>query len=238
MFCKNCGKEITDDAKFCKYCGKKVKSNDKKSGNIQNVSQNNESSDNTLKYAVIGIVIIIIAIIVSAAALGVFNIDTYSNDGNSVEDTNGGDEVSKVSLSSFPVSEAPNLAQQISNSGSYDGISFKGVTLTKSQVLYILTKSVSMIASGNENGTINVGNPSYAAHPAAPNIGQTISKSQYVDMSNRFSSWIERNGQVPNYVGINSGGVRDVSPIKMLDIDANVLLEYKKTGSLPETAQV
>ena len=27
MYCKHCGKEITDDFKFCQYCGKSLESN-------------------------------------------------------------------------------------------------------------------------------------------------------------------------------------------------------------------
>ena len=27
MFCKYCGKEITDSSKFCQYCGKSLESN-------------------------------------------------------------------------------------------------------------------------------------------------------------------------------------------------------------------
>lgn len=107
-----------------------------------------------------------------------------------------------------------------------------------SQCLYILTKSVVEIANGNTGGTISVGNPAYAPSPSGADVTQTISSAQYIDICNRFSSWIESNGQVPNYVGINTGGVPDISPLNMLRIASDILIDYKNNGQLPSTAVV
>lgn len=49
---------------------------------------------------------------------------------------------------------------------------------------------------------------------------------------------IDRNGQVPNYVGIYAGGVPDISPSKMLDIEIAILLQYGSTGTLPSSVSV
>ena len=78
----------------------------------------------------------------------------------------------------------------------------------------------------------------YAPHPSGRDYSNSIAQANYVDMSDRFASWIDRNGQVPNYVGIYAGGVPDISPSKMLDIEIAILLQYGSTGTLPSSVSV
>ena len=42
MFCKNCGKEIADGARFCASCGASVESEPKTNGPINNVASDHE----------------------------------------------------------------------------------------------------------------------------------------------------------------------------------------------------
>lgn len=227
MYCNKCGKEIPDTAKFCKYCGNRISKN-----NAYNKS--NDSSNNRNKIIIVAAIIIVLAIIGIAAGYLISNSENNSDDDN----MGVSDGVSQVSLSAFPVSEAPNLAQEIANGGQANSVNFKGVTLNKAQICYILTKSIVMIDNGNINGVIDVGSPNYAQHPSGSDASQRISKTQYVDMSVRFSNWIENYGTVPNYIGINSPGVSDVSPSNMINICVEVLINYKNTGSLPSSAMV
>ena len=85
--------------------------------------------------------------------------------------------------------------------------------------MYILTKSVALIGQGDSGAVISVGNPSYAPNSSGSDHSQVIAQTNYVDMSNRFSAWIDRDNRVPNYVGIYTAGVPDISPSKMLDIE-------------------
>ena len=244
MFCPKCGKEIPDDAKFCKFCGNEIKKN---KGPIKGrvVKKDSGKKDEKTSPVLIGAVVVaaIVLVVLVVLAMGVLNNDGSSN-GNGLgigQASNGQvaeDTVQSVSLSAFPVSEAPNLAQALSEQGYPSSINFKSVNLDTSQCLYILTKSVVEIANGNTGGTISVGNPYYAPSPSGADITQTISSAQYIDICNRFSSWIESNGQVPNYVGINTGGVPDISPLNMLRIASDILIDYKNTGQLPATAVV
>lgn len=234
MKCNQCGFENKDNAKFCSKCGSKLGSGQANAANADS------GKDNTkIIIAVTAIIVVAIALF-TCYSLGVFGGgETYDSSSSSNAQGQSQDTgVSKVSLSAFPVSEAPYLAQEISKTGSADNVNFKGVTLSKSQVLYVLTKSISMIGSGNAQGTINVGSYSYCANPRGADVSQTITSSQYIDMCNRFSSWMERNGVVPNYVGINTGGVPDVSPTKMINMCDNILIQYKNTGSLPATVNI
>lgn len=228
MFCPNCGQELSDSAKFCKYCGVQIKNNnsDKFTSNAYSNNQNN---------IIIALIIIALIILVAIAYFAFSNnVFEKSSELSSV----ASDDDQQVSLESFPISQAPSLANTISNSGYNFPVQFKSLTLTKSQCLYILTKSISQIAAGNDKGTISVSSPYYASNPSGYDFSQTITDIQYIDMSNRFSSWIERNGVVPNYVGINTGGVPDISPNKMLEIATNVLIQYGNTGSLPITVNI
>lgn len=243
MFCPKCGKEIPDDAKFCKFCGNEIKKN---KGSIKGrvVKKDSGKKDEKTSPVLIGAVVVaaIVLVVLVVLAMGVLNNDSSSGNGLGIGQASNEqvaeDTVQSVSLSAFPVSEAPNLAQALSEQGYPSSINFKSVTLDTSQCLYILTKSVVEIANGNTGGTISVGNPAYAPSPSGADVTQTISSAQYIDICNRFSSWIESNGQVPNYVGINTGGVPDISPLNMLRIASDILIDYKNNGQLPSTAVV
>ena len=130
------------------------------------------------------------------------------------------------------------MAQAIKNSGGNFPIKFKSLSLSKAQCLYILTKSISVIADGNPDATISVKDPSYAPHPSGRDYSQSIPRSNYVDMCNRFSSWIESDGAVPNYIGITTPGAADISPSRMLDICVSILIDYGNTKTLPSSVNI
>ena len=69
-------------------------------------------------------------------------------------------------------------------------------------------------------------------------VGLSIKRANYVDMCNRFSSWTESNNAIPNYVGIYTGGVPDISPARMLDICVNILLNYGNSHNLPASVNI
>ena len=235
MFCPKCGKDLPDNVKFCKYCGSEIK-NKRTLSHAPASTGDDEKSKNIV---IIGLVALIVVLIIVFAAIGtgMFNGDSSSEDSSSQSGI-GDSEVQSLSLSSFPVSEAPGLAQAIKNSGGAFPVTYKSLSLSKAQCLYILTKSVSLIGHGDTGATISVGSPSYAPHPSGRDYSNSIPQANYVDMSDRFSSWIDRNNQVPNYVGIHTGGVPDISPSKMLDIEIAILLQYGSTGSLPSSVSV
>lgn len=69
MFCRNCGKEIEDDAKFCAYCGKEIKS---RSGADTDSRRQEKESEKVKKsrpkkilYILPGILIIVVAVAVA-----------------------------------------------------------------------------------------------------------------------------------------------------------------------------
>ena len=238
MFCPKCGKENNDGSKFCKYCGQEMKqrTGSKNSTNKASVSDNKERNEKI----VIGVLIAaiaVLAVVFVAFGMGMFNGD--SGDSGSASSQGSSAPASQpVSLSSFPVSQAPALAQAIKNSGGNFPVQFQSLSLSKAQCLYILTKSISLIASGNPTATFAVGDPDYAPHPSGRDASQNIARENYVDMCNRFSSWIESNGFVPNYIGVYGPGVADVSPSRMLDICVSILIDYGNTNNLPASVNI
>lgn len=241
MFCPKCGKDIKEGSKFCKHCGSEIKRNSS-SNNSPVVS--NTSDDDKNKKIIIGVliaVIVILTVVFVAFGLNLFNGESQTPD-SAVQSgdamSNSASSSKPVSLNSFPVSEAPALAQAIKDSNGNFPVQFQSLSLSKAQCLYILSKSIVEINNGNVDGSISVGDPAYASHPSGKDSSQSIARANYVDMSSRFSSWIESNGAVPNYVGIYTGGVPDVSPSKMLDICVHILINYGSSHNLPESINI
>ena len=238
MFCPKCGKEIKDGSKFCKHCGSKIKPKTPEAAQTHVSTQT--SNDDRNKKIIIGV--LIAAIVILAVVFVGFGTGLFNKQSQPAAQTNQAQQPAQtpkaVSLNSFPVSEAPALAQAVKNSGGNFPVTFQSLSLSKSQCMYILSKSISQIASGHPDATISVGDPSYAPHPSGRDSSQTIARENYVDMSNRFSTWIESNGAIPNYVGIFTGGVPDISPSKMLDICVSILIDYGNTHNLPASVKV
>ena len=237
MFCPSCGKELKDGSKFCKYCGCKITPK----SNVNNVPTNNlnTTADTKDRNEKILIGVLIAAIVVLAIVFVGFGTGLFNGDNGSADSSQSSSDSSKpVSLSSFPASEAPALAQAIKSSGGNFPVHFRSLSLSKAQCLYILTKSISLIAAGTPDATFSVGDPSYAPHPSGRDSPQNIPRSNYVDMCNRFSSWIESDGAIPNYIGVYTPGAADISPSRMLDICVSILIDYGNTKSLPASVNV
>ena len=240
MFCPKCGKEIKDGSKFCKHCGSEIKKKGKTTSEPNNINNAQSGGDEKTKKIIIGVLvaaIVILAIVFVAFGTGLFNGNSQNANSNAQPQSNISSS-KPVSLNSFPVSEAPALAQAVKNSNGNFPVSFKSLSLSKSQCLYILSKSIGQIDSGHPDATISVGDYSYAANPSGDDRSQVIQRANYVDMCNRFSSWTESNNAIPNYVGIFTGGVPDISPARMLDICVNILLNYGKTHNLPASVSI
>ena len=242
MFCPKCGKEIKDGSKFCKHCGSEIKKN-KNGTSVPNKVDNAQSGgDEKTKKIIIGVLvaaIVILAIVFVAFGTGLFNGNSHNTNTNSNAQPQANVSSSKpVSLSSFPVSEAPALAQAVKNANGNFPVNFKSLSLSKAQCLYILSKSIGQIDSGHPDATISVKDYSYASNPSGSDSSQSIKRANYVDMCNRFSSWTESNNAIPNYVGIYSGGVPDISPARMLDICVNILLNYGNSHNLPASVNI
>lgn len=238
MFCPKCGEEIKDGSKFCKHCGSEIKKNNNANSTTTTVTKqpNNDDRNKKIIIGVLVAAIVILAVVFVGFGTGLFNGDSANK--NAQPQQSNVQNSKSVSMNSFPVSEAPALAQAIKNSGGNFPVSFQSLSLSKAQCLYVLSKSITSIANGHPDATISIGQYSYAPHPSGNDNSQTIARENYVDMCNRFSSWMESNNAAPNYVGVFTGGVPDISPTKMLDICVSILIDYGNTHNLPASVKL
>jgi hypothetical protein len=238
MFCPKCGEEIKDGSKFCKHCGSEIKKNNNANSTTTTVTKqpNNDDRNKKIIIGVLVAAIVILAVVFVGFGTGLFNGD--SGNANAQPQQSNVQNSKSVSMNSFPVSEAPALAQAIKNSGGNFPVSFQSLSLSKAQCLYVLSKSITSIANGHPDATISIGQYSYAPHPSGNDNSQTIARENYVDMCKRFSSWMESNNAAPNYVGVFTGGVPDISPTKMLDICVSILIDYGNTHNLPASVKL
>lgn len=145
MFCPNCGKEVTNDAKFCQYCGFSIDKNQENDNVSKNVKRNSIHRKKLLIGSVIIIAIIIlgnIGILVNRSGESDVNSTEvqYSDSGNegteSEEAENdaqsiaSNDNVQNVGLESEEQESVSEITSQNSPSDDmysiwFDGIEFK-----------------------------------------------------------------------------------------------------------------
>ena len=142
--------------------------------------------------------------------------------------------------SSFKIKmkDVPNLAKEVADRNyDFSSIDYKGNSYSESQCIYIFSKYVLKINSGDDSA-ITVKSISKAPNPNADDLSQEISKSDYISMAGRIVSFIDNNNAVPNYVGISSIGPKDLSPDKLLYLYTQIVLNYGVTGDLPESVEI
>ena len=161
---------------------------------------------------------------------GLINMNNKTNDSN--KNQNEG--------SSFKIKmkDVPNLAKEVADRNyDFSSIDYKGNSYSESQCIYIFSKYVLKINSGDDSA-ITVRPISKAPNPNAEDLSQEINKSDYISMAGRIVSFIDNNNAVPNYVGISSIGPKDLSPDKLLYLYTQIVLNYGVTGDLPESVEI
>ena len=221
MFCPKCGAENKEDAEFCKKCGINL----------------NNNSEIIKKNAGSPVKFLIVICIVLVAGLGISA--GYIFQGHGATSNSSQTQNSMISQSTgFPLSETPNLAAEITKKdGNGESVQYRGVTLDKSQCLYILAKAIVMLNSG-KTGNIPIKTFGDAADPCGNLNSASITKDEYVDMADRTYTWMDANGRAPNHTGIKSAGSSDLNPDMTLKAFIKVLTEYKSTGQLPASVSI
>jgi hypothetical protein len=217
MICPKCKMNNDDDAKYCEKCGQSINKN----------SFSNLSS---------GAKIIILVGIMFFMVVGISAGALLKNTQNSNQNNNTIPEISETS--GFPVSEAPNLAYELSKyDGDIESINYGSVKLDKNQCIYILAKAIVMIKNG-ENGTIPISSFNSPESPQGYITNAVINQNEYLDIATRTYNWMDNNGVTPNYIGISTPGQADLSPDTLLNLLTKVLLEYNSTGQLPTSVSI
>lgn len=162
------------------------------------------------------------------------NDDGLDDDANDADK----DEDSLSSSNALKMTDVPNLAKEASDRNyNFNSISYNGNQLTKAQCMDIFSKYILNIDSHSDSD-IEIRDIDDASSPSGEDSSQSISKSDYLSIANRVSSWIDKNNQVPNYVGVSTMGQADLSPDKMLELFGQVILEYSITEELPSSVEI
>ena len=228
MICHKCGHKNDEDASFCENCGTKIKTAITNKPHT-NEDSNKESMGQTTKILIIICVVLVIGVGIAAGII--IKNSQVSNNTNS--------SINEISTSSgFPISQAPNLAVQLSKyNGNFESVNYGTITLTKNQCLYILAKAIVMI-NNSEQGNIPIKSIKSPASPTGTVTSATITKADYIDIASRTYLWIDKNGQSPNYVGITNPGQPDLSPTTTLNIFTKILSDYNSTSQLPPSVTI
>lgn len=219
MKCPKCGSNNDLDAKFCEKCG----------NNLNSKVIKGKQSNINIKYLIIICVILVLGLSIAAGYLLQGNTSSNQQTQNNAQITQS---------TGFPVSEAPNLASELSKTnGNIENVQYQGITLNKNQCLYILAKSIVMINNG-ESSNIPIKAMGNADAPYGELNSASITKTEYIDMADRTYKWMDTNGRSPNHTGIIFSGSPDLSPDMTLKAFTQVLTEYKATGKLPDIITV
>lgn len=232
MKCGNCGYENDRDAVFCENCG----------GNLRGVTSFGKSSfskkdkskaTNTL------LIVAIVALVVILGIMGGILLKLPGTSNNTDTNITSAPVTEPISLTTgFPVSQVPLFAQEITRQGvGFTTISYKGVTLNKNQCLYILSRGIVMINTG-QTGNIPINQYRDPDNPYGTVTSATITKSDYLNMAQRTYTWMDNSGQSPNYIGIRGAGDPDLSPDVTLNLYARILAQYQSNGQLSDTITI
>ena len=222
-----CGASNGKYARFCERCGTKIRDS---SMLAKGPKVTEEKKGSNVKYLIL-VCVVLVAVLAVAAAYIFYGHPAASNASQAPNNT--------ISLSTgFPLSETPDLAAEIFKAnGNIATVQYHGVTLDKNQCLYILSKAIVMLNSG-ETGDISINQFGNASDPEGILSSAYITRSEYVDMASRTYRWMDSNGRSPNHTGIDLSGSPDLSPDMTLKVFANVLAQYKATGQLPASISV
>jgi Double zinc ribbon len=230
MKCPKCKHENDEDAAFCENCGSKIKnpSSDK-------IFTNEPPKEGLAQSTKILLVICVVLVIGVGIASGIL-IKSSQQTSPDQSATNTSNQI--TTSTGFPISQASNLAVQISKyNGNFESITYGSITLNKNQVLYILAKAIVMINS-NEQGNIPIKSIQSPSSPEGTVTSATIAQSDYVSIASRTYTWADKYGRTPNYVGITNPGQPDLSPTTTLNLFTKILSQYNSTGQLPTSVTI
>lgn len=183
-----------------------------------------EVSDRTI------LVIVAVMVILAGAAVALQFMDTGSTSGA------GEEAVIKKTDDGYYLNlqAALELAEMDPRNGT---VNYRGFNFTGPQRLYIFSRAVVMIGF-NDTGMIHVRDYGGPEDPYGYLDTATLTESEYLDMAERTYTWMESHGRSPNHVGIYVEGSPDITPELAEKIFRDVLLEYMRTGMLPEIISV
>ena len=111
-----------------------------------------------------------------------------------------------------------------------------GTTACKpAQYLYLAAQVIIGINGGQTSGTLSVPNYSEPSGPNSTLSAGSFKKTEYLDILTRIKTFMENNGQAPNYASTSLGQIQHEGAIYMA---ACILDYYAANGKLPDSIAV
>ncbi|MBR4308349.1 MAG: transglutaminase domain-containing protein [Oscillospiraceae bacterium] len=131
---------------------------------------------------------------------------------------------------------ATNVKNYVASNEDMPATITVGTTSCKpAQYLYLACQVVIGINNGQTTGSLSV--PSYS-EPGGPNstlTAGTFKKTEYLDILTRIKTFMENNGQAPNYASTSLGQIQHEGAIYMA---ACILDYFAQNGKLPDSIAV
>lgn len=155
MYCKECGKEIDDNAAFCIYCGKPTANAGAATYVIPdgNEDKRKKSSKNIIWIGIIVIIILVVLVFMFSAKGNVNNVtDTAAGTANTVTDT-AGTTTNKAADTATSTAETSALNDIIGDWGMCLGIDSNTYASNFEEVSYFRVEAEGIMAIGGDMGS-------------------------------------------------------------------------------------
>lgn len=106
--------------------------------------------------------------------------------------------------------------------------------VTSEQYLYLLASSVTNI-NKNSKKAVTVKSVAKTPKPSESVRSGTLSKSEYISVANKITTFVNKNGRLPNYVSTSKGKMR---PENLIYTYSKIAAFYKTNNRLPNTVSV
>ena len=216
MFCKNCGTENLDTAKFCVNCGEKLE------GNTQGAANSSEQKNrNTKTLAIIGITIPVVLILVGVG-LGIVHkinksqansaetavqsevksdVDVKADESKASNVTSA--QETKVSKDTKDVKDTKDTKSSVKGSGKKDSPDGEKKS-AKSSGKYDSYKHTMLLPERNDESDVTAITPSVEDYTIAKNFSNVINYDEFQWRDEEFLDLLKKNGFV-----VQDGGGRE-----------------------------
>ncbi|HOK72623.1 MAG TPA: pseudomurein-binding repeat-containing protein [Methanothermobacter sp.] len=162
------------------------------------------------------------------------NISTYTIDNNNPGNTSG----SVADDNSITINNILNAAVSLKNFMEENQrlptyVQVANLKINPSQFLYLMAKSINQINNG-KNTPINLIEVKEAQNPTGTATGE-LELTEYLQVTDNITNFIEKNGRSPNYATTSIGSV---SYPNMVYAMTRILAFYKENNRLPKTVTI
>ena len=114
-------------------------------------------------------------------------------------------------------------------------VSVGGVEYSIAQFLYMMSDAIKKIKDGKTSLQVLPINVNVPLNPEGLFKSGSIATTEYMDIVNRVFNFIKNNNRAPNFASSSLG---DIDYDSLIEMFANILVDYKTNGKLPTSIKV